>query len=90
MSGIRITQDGEVHLRWVEGREGLVQCIRWDCVELNKWAEKLPVWREHAVAVLYERPTPSADDASPGFESQGTQFKQSVLVRACINRRTIT
>lgn len=30
--------------------------------EIQKWAEKLPVWQQHAVAVLYERPTPSADD----------------------------
>lgn len=30
--------------------------------EIQKWAEKLPVWQQHAVAVLYERPTPSPDD----------------------------
>lgn len=30
--------------------------------EIQKWAEKLPVWQQHAVAVLYERSTPSADD----------------------------
>lgn len=30
--------------------------------EIQKWAEKLPVWQQHAVAVLYERRTPSADD----------------------------
>lgn len=30
--------------------------------EIQKWAEKLPVWQQHAVAVLYERPTPTADD----------------------------
>ena len=30
--------------------------------EIQKWAEKLPVWQQHAVAVLYERPTPSIDD----------------------------
>ena len=30
--------------------------------EVQKWAEKLPVWQQHAGAVLYERPTPSADD----------------------------
>ena len=26
--------------------------------EIQKWAEKLPAWQQHAVAVLYERPTP--------------------------------
>lgn len=30
--------------------------------EIQKWAEKLPAWQQHAVAVLYERPTPTADD----------------------------
>lgn len=30
--------------------------------EIQNWAEKLPVWQQHAVAVLYERPTPTADD----------------------------
>jgi hypothetical protein len=30
--------------------------------EIQKWAEKLPVWQQHAVAVLYERPTPAAED----------------------------
>ena len=30
--------------------------------EIQKWAEKLPTWQQHAVAVLYERPTPTADD----------------------------
>jgi len=30
--------------------------------EIQKWSEKLPAWQQHAVAVLYERRTPSADD----------------------------
>lgn len=30
--------------------------------EIQKWAEKLPAWQQHAVAVLYERPTPSVED----------------------------
>lgn len=30
--------------------------------EIQKWAEKLPAWQQHAVAVLYERPTPTAED----------------------------
>jgi len=30
--------------------------------EIQKWSEKLPVWQQHAIAVLYERPTPTADD----------------------------
>jgi len=30
--------------------------------EIQKWAERLPKWQQHAVAVLYERPTPTADD----------------------------
>ena len=30
--------------------------------EIQKWAENLPVWQQHAVAVLYERPTPSVED----------------------------
>lgn len=30
--------------------------------EIQKWAEKQPAWQQHAVAVLYERPTPTADD----------------------------
>lgn len=35
--------------------------------EIQKWSEKLPVWQQHAVAVLYERPTPSADDLEDIF-----------------------
>jgi energy-coupling factor transporter ATP-binding protein EcfA2 len=30
--------------------------------EIQKWAEKLPAWQQHAVAVLYESPTPSPND----------------------------
>ncbi len=30
--------------------------------EIQKWSEKLPTWQQHAVAVLYERPVPTADD----------------------------
>jgi len=30
--------------------------------EIQKWAEKLPSWQQHAVAVLYQRQTPTADD----------------------------
>lgn len=30
--------------------------------EIQKWAEKLPAWQQHAVAVLYERQTPTPDD----------------------------
>lgn len=31
-------------------------------IEIQKWSEKLPAWQQHAVAVLYERTTPTADD----------------------------
>lgn len=30
--------------------------------EIQKWSEKLPTWQQHAVAVLYERPVPTAED----------------------------
>ena len=30
--------------------------------EIQKWAQKLPIWQQHAIAVLYERPTPTPDD----------------------------
>lgn len=30
--------------------------------EIQTWAEKLPAWQQHAVALLYEHPTPSAAD----------------------------
>jgi energy-coupling factor transporter ATP-binding protein EcfA2 len=30
--------------------------------EIQTWAEKLPAWQQHAVALLYENPTPSADE----------------------------
>jgi len=30
--------------------------------EIQKWAAKLPSWQQHAVAVLYERSTPTAED----------------------------
>jgi energy-coupling factor transporter ATP-binding protein EcfA2 len=30
--------------------------------EIQKWSEKLPAWQQHAVAVLYERPVPTAED----------------------------
>lgn len=30
--------------------------------EIQKWSEKLPTWQQHAVAVLYERPNPTAED----------------------------
>jgi len=30
--------------------------------DIQEWADKLPGWQQHAVAVLYERPTPMADD----------------------------
>lgn len=30
--------------------------------EIQKWSERLPTWQQHAVAVLYERPVPTAED----------------------------
>ncbi|MFZ4287995.1 AAA family ATPase [Variovorax sp. HJSM1_2] len=29
---------------------------------IQKWSESLPAWQRHAIAVLYERPTPTAAD----------------------------
>ena len=30
--------------------------------EIQKWSEGLPAWQRHAIAVLYERPTPTGAD----------------------------
>jgi len=30
--------------------------------KIQTWAETLPAWQQHAIAVLYERPTPTAED----------------------------
>ncbi len=30
--------------------------------EIQKWAERLPAWQQHAVAILYERRTPTQED----------------------------
>lgn len=30
--------------------------------EIQKWAQKLPIWQQHAIAVLYERPNPTPED----------------------------
>lgn len=35
--------------------------------EIQKWSEKLPTWQQHAVAVLYQRPVPTAEDLEDIF-----------------------
>lgn len=35
--------------------------------EMRKWAEKLSAWYQHAIAVLYERTIPTAEDLEDIF-----------------------
>ncbi len=36
--------------------------------EIQKWAQKLPIWQQHAIAVLYERTTLTPDDLEHVWE----------------------
>lgn len=57
-------------------------------IEVQNWAEKLAVWQQRAVAVLYERSTPSADDLKDILALLQDSLEISDLIGRDASKRT--